>query len=170
MSDLPNSVGSAVTIDIDGKPWTFTALTIGDEADLEGELRILLADQLDVVGQARSLLADFDGRDRETLLREALREQLRLQRLGFVQLAAEFPLADVEAMILRRQLRTHHPEVTIDAIKRMPSLTTMKKIAAMMAHQLRDAYPKDFGAAFAAFMAATAPSTTATSGAGPAGA
>lgn len=141
MSDLPGIGGAGGEFVANDRTWRYTPLTIGDEAELESELRLLLADKLDVLGQLRPILKLYTPDQQRTLLAEALKEQMRLQRLGAVELAAEFRVADVEARILRLQLRQHQPEVTLDDVRKMQSTWAVKQLMRMLLDQFESAVP-----------------------------
>ncbi len=153
MSDLPATLGTPVTVEIAGKRWTFAPLTLDDEAAMEVELRLLLSEKLTIVDQARSICSGLETRERIELLKWALQEELRLRRLGPIELANEFRVPNVERIVLRHQLRRHHPDVTDAEIGQLTSDYAAKKLVALMVEQMRDLVPKDSGPALAMLLA-----------------
>ena len=167
MSDLPATIGTPVTVEIAGKRWTFSPLTLDDEAAMEIELRLLLGEKLAVVDQVRSMCGGLDARDRVELLKWAVQEEFRLRRLGPIELAAEFRIPNVERIVLRHQLRRHHPDVTDAEVGRLTSDYAAKKLVALMVDQMRAIVPKDSGPALATLLAMAGQATTPAPAAGP---
>lgn len=155
MSDLPAILGTSTTVEIGGKRWTFSPLTIADEAELEVELRLRLGQKLCVVDQVRSILQGLSADERVAMLTWAVREEFRLRRMGPLDLAAEFRLPEVDRLVLRYQLRRHHQNVTDEEIGAITSDFSARKALAMLAQQLVDAVPKELGPALAALVAMT---------------
>lgn len=148
-------LGAGVTVEIAGQRWTFSPLTLGDEADLELELRALLGDKLDVVEQVRTVMDGFGPSERIEMVKWGLQEEMRLRRLGPIELAAEFRLPNVDRLVLRYQLRRHHPDVTDEQIGQLTSDFSARKALSMLVQQIREVLPKDLGPVLAALVAAT---------------
>lgn len=155
MSDLPAILGTSTTVEIGGRRWTFSPLTLADEAELEVELRQKLDAKLRIVDQVRSIVDGLGAQERLALLTWAVQEEFRLRRLGPSDLAAEFRVPDVDRIVLRYQLRRHHPQVTDEEIGSITSDYSARKALALLAQQLVDAVPKELGPALAALVAAT---------------
>ena len=143
MSDLPTMLGAGVTVEIAGERWTFSPLTLGDEAEIEVELRSILGDKLDVVAQVRTVMDGFGPAERVEMVRWALQEEMRLRRLGPIELAAEFRLPNVDRLVLRYQLRKHHPNVTDEQIGRLTSDFSARKALSLLVEQIREVLPND---------------------------
>lgn len=140
MSDLPGIGGVAGTfVGPNGKEYRYAPLTLRDEAELELEIRAALGDKLDVMAQVRSVLHMYQAPERAVLLEAAFKEELRLKRLGAIDLAAEFKVADVEAMVLRKQLKSHHPDITLDEVRGLSSDWAIRKLMSMLSEQFRAA-------------------------------
>ena len=99
-------------IESGGRTWKLEPLTIHEEEILEKELRQILAVELDVVSQVNGMRGGLHREETIELLKWALAEQLRLSRLGCMELAQEFRRPKVQRAVLRHQLRKNHPEVT----------------------------------------------------------
>lgn len=155
MSDLPAILGTSTTVEIGGRRWTFSPLTIADEAELEVELRQRLDAKLRVVDQVRSILDGLRSDERIAMLQWAVAEEMRLRRLGPMELAQEFRLPEVDKIILRYQLRKNHPDVSEAEVGMLTSDHSARRAIAMLAKILEDAIPKDLGSALAAMVAAT---------------
>ena len=167
MSDLPATLGTPVTVEIAGKRWTFAPLTLDDEAAMEIELRLLLAEKLAIVDQVRTMCSGLDARERMEMLKWAIHEEFRLRRLGPIELASEFRVPNVERIVLRHQLRRHHPDVTDEEVGRLTSDYAAKKLVALMVEQMRALVPKDSGPALATLLAMAGQATTPAPAAGP---
>ena len=142
MSDLPALLGSGATFTIDGTVYRWSPLTLGDEADMEQEIRAMVADRLDVIGMVlRTLPKEAAGDDRKVLLDRAFHEHCRLARMGASELAAEFQLPDVDAVVFRYHLRAHHPDLSVEDVKRIICTPGCPAIAAMLSEQARSVLP-----------------------------
>lgn len=137
MSALPALLGSGASFTVEGRTYHYAPLTLGDEADMEQELRAMLGDRLSVVESVHRATAELPAEERKPLLEQAVREHLRLMRMNALELAQEFQLPEIDALILKFHLRKHHPAVTLEEAQTLLSGPGMQAIARMLDHQRR---------------------------------
>ena len=144
MSDLPALLGLGGMFTVAGRgandpkvTYKWSPLTLGDEADLEMEIRSAIADRLNVVGKVRGMLSGFKGEALKALVVEALREHLRLDRLDGLGLLQEFQSADLEVILFRYHLRQHHPELTNDDVRKLMTSDVVNSVIGEINTQMR---------------------------------
>lgn len=140
MSELPALLGSGASFEVEGTVYRYRPLTLGDEADIEQEVRAQLGARLDVIASVEKIVDQFKPDDRKLILENAIREHFRLSRMGGIDLANEFQLPDVHALILKYHLRAEHPELNTEDCKRLLAVGG-PAISRMITDQVRSVQP-----------------------------
>ena len=120
--DLSQAAGRGVEIELRGKKWKLSPLTMGDLADFQGYLR---SERLKAV--AGGLLA-LPIEERTALLRQVVREPV-----DSADMDAEMASPAGSRYILWRSLRRLHPEMTLELVGDLITTADIEALTSMVA-------------------------------------